>query len=160
MIVMESPELTQQRLGTILVVEDDSSLRRLTQVQLEKLGYQTRIAVDVNGGVEILRREAVDLVICDLHLPAASGLELLKKVRAEYPETKFVIVTAYGSVNTAIEAMKLGAYDYLAKPLHPVELRTLVERVFEQQRLVEEVRALRSSIDQKGGFKSLVGEST
>jgi two-component system, NtrC family, response regulator len=160
MIVMESPELTQQRLGTILVVEDDSSLRRLTQVQLEKLGYQTRIAVDVNGGVEILRREAVDLVICDLHLPAASGLELLKKVRAEYPETKFVIVTAYGSVNTAIEAMKLGAYDYLAKPLHPVELRTLVERVLEQQRLIDEVQVLRGNVDRKYGFHALIGEST
>ena len=160
MTVMESPDLIQQRLGTILVVEDDSSLRRLTQVQLEKLGYQTRIAIDVSGGVDILRREAVDLVICDLHLPSASGLELLKKVRAEYPETKFVIVTAYGSVNTAIEAMKLGAYDYLAKPLHPVELRTLVERVFEQQRLIDEVQVLRSNVDRKYGFHALVGEST
>jgi two-component system NtrC family response regulator len=141
-------------------VEDDSSLRRLTQVQLDKLGYQTRIAADVSAGLDILRREPVELVICDLHLPSESGMDLLKKVRAEYPDTKFVIVTAYGSIHTAIEAMKSGAYDYLTKPLHPVELRALVERVFEQQRLVEEVQALRTSIDQKFGFKSLVGEST
>ena len=159
MTAMESSGVSRARLGTILVVEDDASLRRLTQVQLDKLGYQTRIAADAEGGLDILRREPVELVICDLHLPSASGLELLKKVRAEYPGTKFVIVTAYGSVNTAIEAMKSGAYDYLAKPLHPAELRSLVERVFEQQRLVEEVRALRGGIDQTGGFKSLVGES-
>ena len=159
MTVMESPDLVQRKLGTILVVEDDSSLRRLTQVQLDKLGYQTRIAADAGEGLDILRREPVDLVICDLHLPSESGMDLLKKVRAEYPETKFVIVTAYGSINTAIEAMKSGAYDYLTKPLHPVELRTLVERVFEQQRLVEEVQLLRSAVDQKYGFRSLVGES-
>ena len=112
-------------------------------MQLDKLGYETRVAADVPGGLEILRQEPVDLVICDLHLPGASGLDLLKKVRAEHSETKFVIVTAYGSVNTAIEAMKSGAYDYLTKPLHPVELRTLVDRVFEQQRLAEEVQVLR-----------------
>jgi len=160
MTVMESPGHIRGKLGTILVVEDDASLRRLTQVQLDKLGYKTMIAADVEGGLDTLRREPVELVICDLHLPSASGLELLKKVRAEYPETKFVIVTAFGSINTAIEAMKSGAYDYLTKPLHPVELRSLVERVFEQQRLVEEVQALRSSVDQKYGFKALVGEST
>ena len=107
-----------------------------------------------------LQQESVNLLICDLHLPGASGLELLKKVRAEHSETKFVIVTAYGSVNSAIEAMKSGAYDYLTKPLHPVELRTLVDRVFEQQRLAEEVQVLRSGIDRKYGFKSLIGEST
>jgi DNA-binding NtrC family response regulator len=152
MTVMESSGRIQGKLGAILVVEDDSSLRRLTQVQLDKLGYQTRLASDVSAGLDILRREPVELVICDLHLPSESGMELLKKVRAEYPETKFVIVTAYGSIHTAIEAMKSGAYDYLTKPLHPVELRALVERVFEQQRLVEEVQALRTSIDQKFGF--------
>jgi len=159
MTVMESPDLVRKKLGTILVVEDDPSLRRLTQVQLEKLGYQTRIAADVGGGLDVLRREPVELVICDLHLPSESGMDLLKKVRAEYPETKFVIVTAYGSINTAIEAMKSGAYDYLTKPLHPVELRALVDRVFEQQRLSEEILALRNAVDQKYGFESLVGES-
>jgi two-component system NtrC family response regulator len=159
MTVMEGPDLVRKKLGTILVVEDDASLRRLTQVQLDKLGYQTRIAADVSEGLDILRREPVELVISDLHLPSESGIDLLKKVRTEYPETKFVIVTAYGSINTAIEAMKSGAYDYLTKPLHPVELRALVERVFEQQRLAEEVQILRSAVDQKYGFKSLVGES-
>jgi two-component system NtrC family response regulator len=159
MTVMERPDLVQRNLGTILVVEDDVSLRRLTQVQLDKLGYRTRIAADVGEALDILRREPVELVISDLHLPSESGMDLLKKVHTEYPETRFVIVTAYGSINTAIEAMKSGAYDYLTKPLHPVELRALVERVFEQQRLAEEVQVLRSAVDQKYGFKSLVGES-
>jgi two-component system NtrC family response regulator len=160
MIVAKSSDTVQKRVGTILVVEDDASLRRLTQVQLDKLGYKTSVAADVSGGLEILQREPVDLVICDLNLPGASGIDLLKQVRAKYPETQFIIVTAYGSVNTAIEAMKAGAHDYLTKPLHPLELRSLVDRVFEQQRLVEEVQMLRRSAGQKQGFKSLIGEST
>jgi len=158
--VAKSSDTVQKRVGTILVVEDDVSLRRLTQVQLDKLGYKTSVAADVSGGLEILQREPVDLVICDLNLPGASGIDLLKQVRAKYPETKFIIVTAYGSVNTAIEAMKAGAYDYLTKPLHPLELRSLVDRVFEQQRLVEEVQMLRGNAGQKHGFKGLIGEST
>ena len=155
-----SPDNIVKRVGTILVVEDDASLRRLTQVQLDKLGYETRVAADVPGGLEILRREPVDLVICDLHLPGESGLNLLRRSAPSSHETKFVIVTAYSSVSTAVEALKAGAHDYLTKPLHPLELRTLVDRVFEQQRLVEEVQMLRRSADQKHGFESLIGEST
>ena len=160
MIVAKNLDKVQKRVGTILVVEDDASLRRLTQVQLDKLGYKTSVAADVSGGLEILQREPVDLVICDLNLPGASGIDLLKQVRAKYPETKFIIVTAYGSVNTAIEAMKAGAHDYLTKPLHPLELRSLVDRVFEQQRLVEEVQMLGKSAGQKHGFEGLIGEAT
>jgi two-component system NtrC family response regulator len=160
MMVVENPNQIRERLGTILIVEDDDNLRRLTQVQLDKLGYRARIAVDVKGALDILRQEPVELVISDLHLPAASGLELLKRVRADYPETKFIIVTAFGSINTAIEAMKLGADDYFTKPLHPVELRSLVAHMFEQQRLFEEVQASPNIVDQRQGFETLVGEST
>ena len=159
-MVPDSSERIRSQSGTILVVEDDASMRRLTQVQLDRLGYKTKLAEHVAGALEILRRETVDLVICDLHLPAVSGLELLKTVRADHPETKFVIVTGYGSVHTAIEAMKSGAYDYLTKPLHPVELRTLVARAFEQQRPLTDGQDQRSRTTEKYGFKSLIGEST
>jgi DNA-binding NtrC family response regulator len=95
----------------------------------------------------------------DLNLPGMSGLDLLKKIRAEYPETTVVLVTAYGTIKTAVEAMRSGAYDYLTKPVHPYELRALVERVFERRDLVEEVRTLRTSIDQKFGFEKIIGRS-
>ena len=148
-MVPDSSERIRSQSGTILVVEDDASMRRLTQVQLDRLGYKTKLAEDVAGALEILRREPVDLVICDLHLPAMSGLELLKSVRAGHPDTKFVIVTGYGSVHTAIEAMKSGAYDYLTKPLHPVELKTLVARALEQPRHVVDGQDPRSSQQEK-----------
>jgi two-component system NtrC family response regulator len=147
------------RVNAILVVEDDESLRRVMQVQLEKAGHKTAIAGDVPQALEILQRERQDLVISDLNLPGSSGLDLLRRIRAEYPETTTIIVTAYGTVTTAVDAMKAGAYDYLMKPVHPYELKTLVDRALENQRLIEEVRTLRSSIDQKFGFENIVGRS-
>ena len=147
------------RIGRILVVEDDESLRRVTQAQLSKIGYETEVARDVPEALEILQKQPHDLVMTDLNLPGMSGLDLLKKVRAEYPETTVVLVTAYGTIKTAVEAMKSGAYDYLTKPVHPYELRALVERVFERRDLVEEVRTLRTTIDQKFGFEKIIGRS-
>jgi two-component system, NtrC family, response regulator len=146
--------------GRILVVEDDDSLRRVTQAQLEKCGYQTAAAADVPEALEILAREPRDLVITDLNLPGISGLELLKRMRIEYPETSVVLVTAYGTIETAVEAMKAGAYDYITKPVHPDELRAVVNRVLERHQLIEEVRVLRSSLDQKYGFENIVGSSS
>jgi two-component system NtrC family response regulator len=88
-----------------------------------------------------------------------SGLELLKTVRAEYPETTVVLMTAFGTVETAVKAMKSGAYDYLTKPLHPYELKALINRALERSRLIDEVRMLRSSIDRKYGFEDILGRS-
>src|SRR3954447_3045013 len=143
----------------ILVVEDDESLRRVTEAQLERAGYDSSAAVDVAQALEILHRQPQDLVISDLHLPDLSRIELLKKVRAEITETAVVIVTAYGTIETAVDAIKLGAYDYLTKPVHPDELRALVTRVLERHRLIEEVRTLRTTIDRKFGFENIIGSS-
>jgi len=143
----------------ILVVEDDESLRRVTQLQLERCGYQVSAAEDVPQALELLEKEPKELVITDLNLPGESGLDLLKKIKAEHPETSVVMVTAYGTIETAVEAMKAGAYDYITKPVHPDELRSLVGRVLERHRLLEEVRALRSTLDQKYGFENIVGRS-
>ena len=105
----------------ILVVEDDESLRRVIHALLERAGYEVGSAADVGQALEILHRQPHDLVIADLNLPDASGMDLLKKVRAEFPETAVVIVTAFGTIETAVEAIRSGAYDYLTKPVHPDE---------------------------------------
>ncbi len=115
--------------GRILVVEDDDCLRRVTQAQLEKCGHQTAIAGDVPDALAVLEKQPVELVITDLNLPGMSGLELLSKVRNEYPDTSVVIITAYGTIETAVAAIKAGAYDYITKPVHPDELKALVSRV-------------------------------
>jgi len=147
------------RPGSILIVEDDESLRRVTQAQLEKAGYDVATAIDVREALEQLQRGHRDLIICDLNLPGPSGLELLKLSRAQYPDTTVVMVTAYGTVKTAVDAMKLGAYDYLTKPVHPYELRALVDRVLERSQLIDEVHLLRRTVDQKYGFENILGQS-
>src|SRR6516165_10302155 len=123
------------------------------------MGSQVSVASDVPHALQILRSDSHDLVITDLNLPGPSGLELLKTVRAEYPETAVLLMTAYGTVETAVQAMKCGAYDYLTKPLHIYELKALIGRVLERSRLIDEVRTLRSTIDSKYGFGSILGHA-
>jgi len=146
--------------GRILIVEDDHDLRRVTEALLQKCGYETSGAANASEAKAILEKQAFDLVITDLNLPGMSGLELLNSIRTEYPETSVVIITAYGTIETAVAAIKAGAYDYISKPLHPTELRALVARVIERHRLIEEVRLLRSSLDEKYGFEHIVGRSS
>jgi two-component system NtrC family response regulator len=143
----------------ILVVDDDESLRRVTQVQLEEEGYTVTTAASGEEALAILIRKPQDLVLTDLSMPGMSGVELLKKVRTEYPETTVVLVTAFGTVESAIEAMKLGAYDYIAKPVNPDNLRRIVARALEHLALREEVQSLRSVLDQKVGFENIIGRS-
>ncbi len=143
----------------ILVVDDDASLRRVTQVQLEDEGYSVTVAVSGEEAKVILERKPQDLVITDLSMPGISGVELLRHIRSEYPDTVVVLITAFGSVETAVEAMKLGAYDYITKPVNPESLRMVVARALEHLSLREEVQTLRRTLDQRPGFQNIVGGS-
>ncbi|MBI4442592.1 MAG: sigma-54-dependent Fis family transcriptional regulator [Acidobacteria bacterium] len=143
----------------ILVVDDDESLRRVMQVQLTQIGYEVATAADANHALTLLQQSAHDLLITDLQMPGGSGLDLLKKVRADYPEIIVVMITAFATVETAVEAMKAGAYDYFTKPVHPDELSLVVNRALDHRRLLEEVRILRSNLDQKYGFENIIGHS-
>ncbi|MBZ5724697.1 MAG: sigma-54 dependent transcriptional regulator [Acidobacteriia bacterium] len=144
---------------SILVVDDDESLRRITQLQLEEAGYDALTAANGNDALALIEEEAPALVISDLKMPGLSGLDLLRKVRESYPQTAVLMVTAFGTVQTAVQAMKAGAYDYLTKPIDFEELVLVVNRAMERQQLLEEVRSLRVSLDQKYGFESIVGRS-
>jgi two-component system NtrC family response regulator len=147
------------RRGRILIVEDDETLRRVTQLHLEKQGYSTGVASDSAEALAALHHEHYDLVISDLHLPGPSGLELLKTIRQQYPETQVVMITAFGTVSTAVEAMKSGAYDYVTKPIHLYELGALVERALERVQLIEEVRLLRDNVSSRYRFDTIIGNS-
>ena len=148
------------RTENILIVEDDENLRQVTKIQLDRAGYHTTAATDVPQALGFLSRSPADLVITDMNLPGQSGLDLLKKIRTEYPETTVAVFTGYGTVSTAVEAMKLGAFDYLTKPVHPYDLRALVNRVLERRTLLEAVGTLGSSVDRKLGFESFIGQSS
>ena len=143
----------------VLIVEDDEGLLQVTQVQLEREGYETSAALSAELAVPILEKSLQQLVITDLHLPGMSGLDLLKRIRMEYPETAVIIMTAFGTVQTAVEAMRAGAYDYVVKPIHPYELKSIVKRSLDHHRLLREVQVLRSALDRKYGFEEIVGSS-
>ena len=143
----------------ILVVDDDASLRRVLQVQLEQEGYAVASAASAQQTLSMLQVQPYDLVISDLKMPGVSGLELLRQIRLQYPEAIVLILTAFGTVETAVEAMKSGAYDYLTKPVHPDELSLVVGRALEHLRLVKEVCTLRANLDQKYGFENILGRS-
>ena len=127
--------------------------------QLEREGYETSSAASAEAAVKILEKSSQSLVITDLYLPGTTGIELLKRVRLDFPETTVIVMTAFATVQTAVEAMKAGAYDYITKPIEPFELKMLVRRSLEHHSLLEEVQVLRSCLDQKYGFEAIIGSS-
>ncbi|WP_446743825.1 sigma-54-dependent transcriptional regulator [Silvibacterium acidisoli] len=142
----------------ILVVDDDSSLRRVMKMQLEEAGYSVSLAADGDEAWKVLNGAEPHLVITDLRMPT-SGLELLKRITEAAMPATVIVVTAFGTVETAVEAMKLGAYDYVTKPLDFDGLLLVVKRAIERQDLIEEVRTLRSALDDRYGFEGIVGRS-
>jgi DNA-binding NtrC family response regulator len=142
----------------ILVVDDDSSLRSVMKMQLEEAGYQVALASDGAEAYDRLREIRPQLVITDLKMPT-SGLELLRRISSEDIQPTLIIITAFGTVETAVQAMKLGAYDYVTKPLDFEELVLVVHRAMERQNLLEEVRQLRSALDERYGFEGIIGRA-
>ena len=143
----------------ILVVDDDESLRRVTQVQLEDEGYVVATAQNAAEALGLLAKRPQDLVLTDLSMPGMSGVDLLRAIRAEYPETTVVLVTAFGTVENAVEAMKLGAYDYITKPVNPDSLRLSVDRALQHLSLREQALSLRHALDERTGFDNIIGHS-
>lgn len=143
----------------VLVVDDDASLRRVMKMQLEEAGYEVALAADGEQAQGIIDEHRPKLVITDLRMPGTGGMDLLRHIRDEHLETTVIMITAFGSVETAVEAMKVGAYDYVTKPIDYEALVLAVHRAMERQNLLEEIRNLRSALDQRYGFESIVGRS-
>ena len=143
----------------IAVVDDDASVRRVLKMQLEEAGYRVATAASVGEAQDILASQNPRLVITDLKMPGEGGLELLRQIREHHGDTTVIMITAFGSVETAVEAMKAGAYDYVTKPIDYEGLLVAVHRAMERQSLLEEVRNLRAALYQRYGFENIVGHS-
>ncbi len=143
----------------ILIVDDDDSQRRLAEFWLQEEGYRTVVAADGTSGLRAFEQYSPSLVITDVRMPGVSGLDLLGRIKAENPDTPFILITAFGTVNDAVEAMKLGAADYVLKPLKPDELKVNVRRALERQQLVEENRYLRDFAGSAFRFESIIAQS-
>ena len=143
----------------ILVVDDDASQRRLIEFWLKEEGYSVATASDGNAGLQAFTDKSPALVIADIRMPGLSGLDLLGRIKAANNDTPVILVTAFGTVGDAVGAMKLGASDYVLKPLNPEELKVNVQRALEHQQLVDENRYLRDFSDTAFRFENLVAGS-
>jgi DNA-binding NtrC family response regulator len=142
----------------VLLVDDEPRVRASLKLVLEPV-YDILEAADAQEGLEFFKRESPDLVLLDVILPGTDGLAVLQNMRADEPNTPVIMLTGTKSVKTAVDAMKLGAADYLSKPFDVEELRIVVDRTLNSQDLEREVRQLRAQIVQRYAFHNLIGKS-
>ncbi len=141
----------------ILVVDDEINIREALAALLEDDGYLVNAAASTEQALELLRENQFDVVISDLRMKGGSGLDLLRWIRESCPATEVIILTAFGTVEGAVEAMKLGAYDYVAKPVDRERLGLLLEKALEKQRLSLENRNLRRRLSVKEEYSNIIG---
>jgi DNA-binding NtrC family response regulator len=145
--------------ASILVIEDEAKLRRLIELQLTDEGFHARSAPDAETGLQLLRREPFDLVVSDFKLPGMSGLDFLHEVKHVDASLPVILMTAYGTVESAVEAMKAGASDYVLKPFSLAELVMVVRKELASRALRQENRDLREALGRRYEYKNIVAQS-
>lgn len=144
---------------SILIVEDEDPLRRLFHKRLARRGDHVNSHSNAEDALTAVKKEAYDIILLDLKLPGMDGLELLKKIKTEENNIEVIVITGHGSINSAIAAMKLGAYDYLTKPCKLSELEIVVQKAYEKKSLREDNINLMEAVKQKTPYGKIVGES-
>ena len=144
---------------TILAVDDEPAHRQMLEAVLGDEGYAVEQAVDGESAVALVERRFYDLILLDIRMAGMGGIEALRRIKRLSPGIPVVIMTAFASVGTAVEALKAGAFDYLTKPLDIDELKILVRKALEHHQLQRENRQLREQLDQRFDFGNLIGRS-
>ena len=144
---------------TLLIVDDEQTTRELCATVAQQCGMKALTAASAEEALEILEQSAVDIVLTDLKLPASSGIELLQRIRDLHPHIEVMVLTQYGTIDSAVEATRMGALDYVTKPFRLEELRTRLERAAQAVELQQENRLLREQLRTRPGFGSLIGMS-
>lgn len=152
-------QVNEANLLNLLIVDDERAIRDGCREVAQGLGFTTYIADNAEHAFRVMDTASIDVVLLDLRLPGTSGLEILREVKRRRPETIVVVITGYATVQSAVQAMKHGAYDYVTKPFNLEELRLLLERVVGHLQLSSENRLLREQVKSKQGFGSIVGRS-
>ena len=143
----------------ILIIDDQDDFTQKLHSGLESEGYYSEIACDGESALKLLDEKKFHLVISEIKIPHIDGLDILSSVKSIYPETAFIVMTACGSIETAVNAMKMGACDYITKPFHFDEMLLLVKNVFEKQRLANEIRHLRNEVQTRYSFGNIIGKN-
>src|SRR5262245_28255715 len=156
--VTPSPPTASEPLR-VLVIDDDQFHAETVAEVLEKVGYACTVATSGRAGAERIERDEYDVVLTDLRMGDLDGLAIVRKTRQEQPDAEVVVITGYGDVKTAVEAIRQGAFHYLLKPLDTAELRAAVQKAGERPLLTRANRDLRRQLDEKFGFEGVVGNS-
>ena len=157
---IESLSREEQRMKSrILVVDDEESIREFLDIMLRKEGYEVTCAEDGQKAIDLLAKRTFDMVISDLQMPNVTGIELLKHAKDNYPQTVFMLITAFGTTESAVEAMKMGAYDYVTKPFKIDEVRINIANALRSHGLEIENRSLKKELEREYSFQNFVGNS-
>jgi DNA-binding NtrC family response regulator len=143
----------------ILVIDDEAAQRDVLTGYLKKKGYKIFSASSGKEGIELARTNPVDIILSDFKMPDLNGIEVLEQVKKINPEISFVIVTAYGTVENAVKAMRLGAFDYISKPVDLDELDLMIERIIEHKNLKSENQLLKTQLQEKYKISSIISQS-
>ncbi len=143
----------------VLVIDDEKSMREFLAIMLEKEGYEVDTAADGQAALDFCREELYDLVITDIKMPRMDGLEVLHRLKEISRETAVIMITAYASTETAVQAMKEGAYDYITKPFNVDEIKMVIRNALERRDLERENILLRKEIQSRYGFGNIIGQS-
>ena len=146
--------MSQQR---VLVVDDEAAMRRVLEIMLQKMGHETRVASNGREALELVQRQSFDLVLTDLRMPEMDGVALLDALRAQDVGVPVIILTAYGTVESAVEAMKKGAYDYILRPFDVEAVERIITRVLTAERARRENQYLREELER--GWGEFIGRS-
>lgn len=144
---------------SILIIDDEETQRSILKGYLEKKGYKIYSASSGTEGIDLIRRNMIDIVLSDYKMPDKTGLEVLETVKEINPEISFVILTAYGTIENAVKAMRLGAFDYISKPVDLDELDLLLERIIENKNLKSEILLLKNQLKEKFKIDSFISQS-
>jgi len=143
----------------ILVVDDEAIVRESLRDWLSDVGHQVFTAEDGHQALEILEKEKPGIIIADLVMPGMDGIELMKRAKDMFPDVEVIIITAYGSIPTAISAIREGAYDYIEKPFCPERVELLIEKLVKHQRLIEENQSLQQKLEERYRFEDIIAKS-
>jgi two-component system NtrC family response regulator len=144
---------------TVLLIDDDESVRRVVEYNLREDGYQVVTAADGRSGLQRFQEASVDLVLTDVRMPEMNGVELLAHLRAMQPDLPVIVLTAHGTIDSAVEAMKVGAFDYLTKPFSRDQLKASVRKALELGALASENRQLRQIVSERFSFANMIAGS-
>ena len=143
----------------ILIIDDEKSILDLLSVVFKKEGYSVETSLSAKTALELIDKEEFDLILTDIKLPQMSGMKILKYVKEKYPAMPVVMITAYGTIKQAIEALKMGAMDYIVKPFNMEELKIIVAQGLENRRIQQENVLLKKDLEEKYGMNNMVGKS-